>query len=386
MIIVKKSCVIPTYWGPIDEGEEIIFDHPTPLGTEGTLGRLIENLLGYEAIRIGDIPVIIVGVSNKKSLREDCEKELERLLKPYENQLDLRLYAYKKLDKIKQKLSQLSVDSELIEPESYSQIRNLCLYAALESGADVGIFLDDDEILIDDNFFQLATDGLYKRADDNGIIMAKAGYYEQERPSYRNFWELKWWPKDVSFNEAFDRLMDKRSRYKPSMVGLGGNMVMTKEVMKDICFDPLVNRGEDMDYVLNARFRGYRFYFDNQLRIKHLPPEKKTPMWKKAREDIYRFLFMRDKYNSHKNLEYFQKVAHEEMQPYPGIFLEEDLEERIFEHNKQLGLKYLRENDQKGFDECMENSKIPFVYQRRENAALLYYNQLKHWEQITATL
>ena len=381
---MKKCCVIPTYWGPIDEGEEIVFDHPTPLGTKGTLGRLIENLLEFEAIRKREIPVIIVGVANKKSLSEVCESELDKILSPFEDQLDLRIYSYKRLEDIKRKLINRSINPQLIEPVSYSQIRNLCLYAALESGADTGIFLDDDEILIDKDFFQLAIDGLYERANDNGIIMAKAGYYEQERPSYRNFWELKWWPKDISFNRAFDNLMDKKSRFKPSMVGLGGNMVMTKEVMKAICFDPLVNRGEDMDYVLNARFQGYRFYFDNQLRIKHLPPEKKTPLWKKAREDIYRFLFMRDKYNSHKGFEHFQKVAHEELQPYPGIFLEDDLEERIFEHNKQLGLKYLADNDQTGFTECMENCRIPFVYEKRENAALLYYNQLKDWQNLTA--
>jgi len=178
--MMKKCCVIPTYWGPIDEGEEIVFDHPTPLGTPGTLSRLVENLLGYEAVRSGDIPVIIVGVSNKKSLREACEKELERVLTPYENKLDIRLYAYQKLDEIKKNMSQDSINPYLIEPDSYSQIRNLCLYAALKSGADAGIFLDDDEILMDDDFFQLATDGLYKRAEDNGVIMAKAGYYEQE--------------------------------------------------------------------------------------------------------------------------------------------------------------------------------------------------------------
>ncbi len=380
---MKISCVIPTYWGPIDEGEEIVFDHPTPLGTQGTLTRLLENLLEYKEINTKEIPVVIVGISNTKSLRERCEKGLENALKAYSDKMDIRLYSYKKLGMIKKEFVHNGIDSSLIEPESYSQIRNICLYAALESGADAGIFLDDDEILLDQDFFTLATDGLYKRSDDNGVIMAKAGYYEQERPSYRNFWELKWWPKDISFNRAFEKLMDKKNRFKPSMVALGGNMVMTREVMKEICFDPLVNRGEDMDYVLNARFRGYRFYFDNQLRIKHLPPEKKTPVWKKAREDIYRFLYMRDKYRSHQNFDHFQKVAYEELQPYPGIFLGEDLEERIFEHNKQLGMKYLVENDEKGFYECMENCKIPFVYQKRENAAFLYYNHLKNWQKIT---
>ncbi len=380
---MKKCVVVPTYWGPINAGEEIVFDHPTALNDKGTLKTLLDNLLTFEEIRNGKIPVRIVGVANKRDIRAEVEIILEKYIQPYEHQMAIELYSYKKLSERYAALEAKGIKKELLEPDSYSQIRNICLLAALETGSDIGIFLDDDEILIDENFFELASDGIYEHADDNGIIYGKVGYYEQDRPSYKNFWELKHWPKDISFNETFEMLMDPKSRFKPSMVGLGGNMVITKEMMKSICFDPLVNRGEDMDYVLDARFRGYRFYFDNKLRIKHLPPEKKTPMWKKSREDIYRFLFMRDKYNSSATFDKFQKVDYREMLPYPGVFLADDLEDRIFEHNKQLGLKHLSENDKRGFEECMENAKIPFVYEKRKDASELYYKCLEEWWKIT---
>ncbi len=383
---MKKCVVIPTYWGPIDDNEEIVFDHPTPLEGKGTLERTLQNLSQYEAVRKGTIPVRIVGVANKRAIRDEAEKILSDYINPFGNQMDIKLCSYGWLDRKREQPGDEALSFNLLSPESYSQIRNICLLAALETGADIGIFLDDDEILIDDDFFDIAQQGIYERAHDNGLILAKAGYYEQERPSYRNFWELKWWPKDVSFNTAFERLMRKTPRFKPSMVGLGGNMVITHEVMKEICFDPLVNRGEDMDYVLNARFRGFRFYFDPRLRIKHLPPEKKTPHWKKAREDIYRFLFMRDKYNSHWHFDAFQKIPEEELMPYPGVFLKDDLEERIYQHNNQLSLKYLAENDKEGFEKCMENCRIPFVYEKREDASQMYYDRLIEWGQLLKRL
>ncbi len=378
---MKKCIVIPTYWGPINENEEIVFDHPTSLNSEGTLKRLLKNLLGFEEVKNRKIQVRIVGVSNRSDLNDEVEKKLIDQIKSFEEDMDIFLYSYSWLDSFKKNISEDLF--ELINPVSYSQVRNLCLVSAIETEADIAIFLDDDEILIDEDYFDIAEEGIFENALDNGTILGKVGWYDQERPDFRSFWELKWWPKNKTFNEAFDKLMKKKPRFKPSLVGLGGNMVMTRALMKNICFDPKVNRGEDMDYVLNARFKGYRFYFDPELRIKHLPPEKKTPQWKKAREDIYRFLFMRDKYKNHFDLNEFQKVTMEELDPYPGTFLRDDLEERIFQHNKALGLKYLSEKDKEGFDECMENTKIPFVYKRNKNASRDYLLILKKWKELT---
>ena len=45
----------------------------------------------------------------------------------------------------------------------------------------------------------------------------------------------------------------------------------------------------------------------------------------------------------------------EELDPYPGEFLKDDLEERIFRSNQMLAIDYLHQGDQKGALECMNN-------------------------------
>ncbi|MDK2951856.1 MAG: hypothetical protein PWQ77_1521 [Kosmotogales bacterium] len=378
---MKKCVIVPTYWGSIDGKEEIVFDHPTDLNSEGTLKRLLKNLSSFEEIKNREISVKIVGISNRNDTNKKVECILEEQIKSFEDRIDISLYSYSQLESFRKEIYPDLF--ELINPMSYSQIRNLCLYVALKNKVDIGIFLDDDEILIDNDYFKIAEEGMFENTADNGTILGKAGWYDQEKSDFEKFWELKWWPKDEKMNETFDRLMDKKSRFKPTLMGLGGNMVISKVLMKNVCFDPKVNRGEDIDYVLNARFKGYRFYFDPELRIRHLPPDKETPLWRKTREDVYRFLYMRDKFESHFSVDEFQKVSVKELEPYPGIFLKEDLEERIFQHNRALSLKYLSENDKRGFEECMKSSEIPFYYIKNENAANDYLSVIKKWERLT---
>jgi len=357
------------------------------LNGEGTLAKLLDNLLEFDEIKKGEIPVRVVGVSNRRDLRDEVEKLLESYLKDYFNRMELKLCSYSWLNCLKLKLNKKGVnDFSPIEPSNYSKVRNLCLLAALETGSDLGVFLDDDELLIDKSYFEKSEEGIYSVAEDNGTILGKAGYYKQNRPNYANFWEIKWWPKDVSFNKAFERLMSGKPRFKATMVALGGNMVISREVMQNVCFDPCVNRGEDMDYVFNARMLGYRFYFDSKLFVKHCPPKKKTPHWKKAREDIYRFLYLREKFRRHLQDERVQKVAFEEFLPYPGIFMQDDLEDRIIEHSKMMAMKYLSEGDKKGFENCMENAKIPYVYQKREDIISELIETITLWKGITQNI
>ena len=379
---MKKCVIIPTYWGPIDGTGEIIFDHPTPLGTEGTLKRLLENLLEFDEIRRGDIKVRIVGVANKRSLRERVENYLRNYIKDYETKMDIKLLSYEWLQNL---LERLGPESEhLLDPVGYPQVRNMCLIAALETGSDIGIFLDDDELIVTSNFFKRAEENMLEKAPDEGIIHGKVGYYEQDRPSYARFWELKWWPKDLSFNQAFSNFMNSSFRFKATLIGLGGLMIISRELMKKVCFDPEIKRGEDMDYVFNARLFGYRFYFDKELFIKHLPPDIKTPEWLKARQDILRFLYIRDKYESHFKVDNLQKVALEELLPYPGVFMGDDLEDRIIEYSRMMALKYLSEGDQKGFRECMENAKIPFMHIKKAESAKKYLENVMIWRKITS--
>ncbi|WP_290646408.1 hypothetical protein [Kosmotoga sp.] len=348
---------------------------------------MLDNLLEFEEIKRGEIPVRIIGIANRKDLRDKVEDLLESYLKEYSNKMELKLCSYSWLNNLKKKLGEREIDNFFpIEPDSYSQIRNLCLLAALETKSDIGIFLDDDELLTDKDYFNKSEEGMYSLAEDNGTILGKAGYYKQDRQNYSRFWELKWWPKDVSFNETFERLIREKPRFKATMVALGGNMVISKDVMKSVCFDPYVNRGEDMDYVFNARMLGYRFYFDPELFIEHYPPEKKTPDWKKAREDIYRFLYLREKYRGHLQSEKVQKIAFEEFLPYPGIFMRDDLEDRIIEHSRMMAMRYLSENDKEAFNACMENAKIPFLYKKNADIINDFLKTTNSWREITQNI
>ncbi len=40
---------------------------------------------------------------------------------------------------------------------------------------------------------------------------------------------------------------------------------------------------------------GFSFFLDNTLSIKHLPVPKSHPQWMRFREDIYRFVYQREK-------------------------------------------------------------------------------------------
>ncbi|MFO7881304.1 MAG: hypothetical protein R6U52_02050 [Kosmotogaceae bacterium] len=332
----------------------------------------------------GEITIKIVAVANKQKLQDKVESHLIKYVEPYKNKINIEVNSYSWISNIKQKIIDRGIeDLSLIDPDCYSNVRNLCLLSVLDSGCDLGIFLDDDELIEDDSFFKIAGEDILNKANDNGIIFGKAGHYIQDRPSYSRFWELKWWPKDATFNKTFEKLKKENPRYKATMVALGGNMVLNKELIKNICFDPLISRGEDMDYVFNARLLGYRIYFDPQLHITHYPPSKKTPDWKKAREDIYRFLYLRKKYQDHLNSNEVHKIAFDEFMPYPGVFMKDDLEERISEHNKLLALKYLSENDKFGFDMCMENAKIPYTHSFSENSIEKLKDTLEKWQQIT---
>jgi hypothetical protein len=101
---------------------------------------------------------------------------------------------------------------------------------------------------------------------------------------------------------------------------LGGNLVLTKGLFEKIPFDPLVHRGEDIDYLINARIAGFNVLFDKHLKIKHLPQERTISYRKdELKGDIERFLYEREKVKGHEGLN---------LQPYPGYFLRGDMESK----------------------------------------------------------
>ena len=99
-------------------------------------------------------------------------------------------------------------------------------------------------------------------------------------------------------NRAFSMTIAAEPRLKVTSFAFGGNLVVHRKLFSDVPFDPLIPRGEDIDFLINARMFGRRTYLDNRLSIKHLPPPKTFPTWRRVREDILRFIFEKKKLDS----------------------------------------------------------------------------------------
>lgn len=386
---MKIAVVIPTYWGELNGNEEVIFDHPTPLYTEGTLGRLLENLATFEEMK--DIPVYIIGISNKEKLRDSVENYLEKYLEPYKEKLNVEIYSNSFLKECINKLGDKKSLSYLFDFKGYSQVRNFSLIPVIMNDIDIAIFLDDDEIIEDRDYFKKAIE--YINEDTKyGKVQGKAGYYITGN-TYKlstgkvPTWQYGRWNKAKYMNEAFKKLIETDERLLPTAIALGGNMILSKEIMREICYDVHVHRGEDMDYLFNARIFNYTILFDNELKITHLPPKNGSLEWKRARADFYRFKYIRSKLKAlskHKDL---KQISIEEMMPYPGIFVQDDFEERAKDYTILLGMHYLSKGDIENYNKTMENIKVIYSSDKEGYDPILEYKQQRQdWKTLISIL
>jgi len=81
---------------------------------------------------------------------------------------------------------------------------------------------------------------------------------------------------------------------------------------------PAITRGEDIDYLINARIAKQFFHFDPKLNITHLPPRQfESPQYAKMRQDVIRFIYEQEKLRLH-------NLSPDEFLPYPGALLGDD--------------------------------------------------------------
>jgi CRP-like cAMP-binding protein len=252
----------------------------------------------------------------------------------------------------------------------YSNIRNLCLFIPYILDADIAILIDDDEVFEDADFIDKAKEFVGRKFYGN-TVDGVAGYYLNEDNEYYDKVDIvpwmTYWDRFGGKREAFDKIIGSEPRLKQTPFAFGGAMVIHRNLMRIVPFDPKVTRGEDTDYVINSRIFGFNFYLDNQLAIKHLPPPKSHPVWKRFREDIYRFLYNKSKFDNQKEITNLHLIKPEDFDPYPGQFLKPDLGDKIFKTNIILALDYLANNK---VEECKETIK---------NIYLARYEAIPHY-------
>ena len=361
---MRLAVVIPTYWGrPRAEGwkpGDAVYDHPTPLDEEGTLARTLESL---KRLQGPEYTLVILAVPTTDEIAEAVEQKVREIVQRARPAVPTVVFGPSDLARMMPRL-QAAVPvafQDLLQLRGYSPVRNLCLFVPHVLGAEAAVLVDDDEVVEDPEFLQKAV-ALLGREYQGVPVYAVAGYYLNADGSWRvdrpyRPWR-RYWDKFDRMNEAFERFIGEPPRYKITPFVFGGNMAVHKHLMMRVPFDPAVPRGEDMDFLINARIFGYAFFLDRELAIKHLPPPKPHPLWRQLREDVYRFVRERAKLRALSRYPHLFPVRPEDLDPYPGAFLKDDLEEKVIRSHTLLAQEYLAEGKAEDARETLKTLEL----------------------------
>ncbi|HEX6508930.1 MAG TPA: hypothetical protein VF221_14980, partial [Chloroflexota bacterium] len=347
-MLPSTSIVVPTYWtreGGERRPGDAVYDHPTPVGTPGTLGALLESLDRLDTSQF--FLVLLVAVTADDAAA-GAERSVRELVGRHPGLRSL-VFGPSQFAWLHQWLSDNDLDdaASFLALRAYPKIRNLQLVLPLALGASSIVALDDDEIVTDPNFLSKAVEPLGKPVN-GGRVDGLSGHYEQDDGSIF----LKVDPAKASSSNLFDRkatimnaateMLERESgNLVPTPVCFGGNMEFTAELAASVGFDPGITRGEDIDYLINARMEGRKFFLRKDLRILHCPPaggSYKDANISKLEQDVIRFLYEREKLHASQENAALHPVTPDELMPYPGEFLQADLETQACEALEKAGL------------------------------------------------
>ena len=330
------TVVVPTYWtwpqdrpsGPI----EAVFDHPTPLDGVGTLPRLLDSLSQMDG---PPFSVLILTATVHPNLEAAAQQQVAEIIAPFRERFPTAQSAASDLAVVHERMVELGLGdlAPLFSLNSYPGVRNCQLLIPHALGTEVIVALDDDEVVRPD-YLTTALDFVGQGHQGEPILGLGGPYLDSsgskllpEGPATGNIFL----DKSAIMNAGTRDLEAKPDRLVQTPVALGGNMVFHRDLFTQVSFDPFITRGEDIDYLINATLRGFRFWFDKQLVITHLPPEAShgSPAWGKLRQDVLRFIYEREKLH-------IARTDPSQFDPYPGRFLREDVDTQAIEALRTL--------------------------------------------------
>jgi hypothetical protein len=317
------TIVIPTYWTwpTVDRtGLDVAsYDHPTPLGGDSTLPRLLDDLCMQ---RFKSFNVMILTGLSHPDLGQAVSAHMSQLLAPYRSRLDIFSFDGPAWTRLKSVMENEMLPTIGFHLGSYSGIRNLQLLIPHVWGAKVIIALDDDE-RVEPDYLDKALVHIGKNVNSHRVLGLAGPYLQADGSAYLNLPALSgniFVDKGYYINKAMSGLMSAKESPVMSPLALGGNMIFHHDCFTRVPFDPGITRGEDIDYLINARLHGIEWWFDANLTILHLPPKHyETPLYRRMREDVFRFIYEQEKLH----LFGFNEPAW--LEPYPGAFLKENL-------------------------------------------------------------
>ena len=332
---MNPAVIIPTFHtAPTKRGASKpsnLYDHPTPLNEQGTLGRCLNSL--QQVRGLGQVIILVVA---EGGVEDEAAKKVQNIANQFP-QMHTLVIGRAEAEIVQQRLDQLGFggQQEAIGLTGYSAIRNLGLVVAQVLGFDSVVFIDDDET----------------KLTKKGIpILAKSGFYFNDEGTYysksQNRWYNHFWQQGRAFNNWISKAMSGPRLSRSNHV-CGGCLALHRETYRRLSFDPWILRGEDLDYLLNLRMYGSDIWFDNQWSLTHRPPRDRHEGHRFYR-DIFRWVYEYYKIEFSRAQIDLLQIKPSSLMPYPGPFLEPGITKRI---KRTAFLRSLARPDKKRYRE-----------------------------------
>lgn len=328
---MEPVVIIPTFWTrpkskrgrtatAVDDLASV-YDHPTPIDSDGTLPDCLRSLQKVKGLG----RVVIIAAVTDESIAHRAEDKVREIVDDFPD-IDAFVFGPAELGSLHRRLEQLEF-ADMIEGvtlRGYGAVRNVGLMAAAVLGYESVVFVDDDEIVTSADFLSTAMYGLGAKFEDGTPLLAKTGYYTDAQGRWQRNDEAHWtdmfWRQRDGFNEALS-VVSKPPRVQPTSLAFGGCLALHRDMFANVSFDPWVLRGEDIDYVINARMHGGGVYLDEDWTVVHQPPEPVSEAIR-FRQDVYRFVYEHRKIEFAKSQVDLRQVTPKSMMPYPGQFID----------------------------------------------------------------
>lgn len=315
--------MIPTFWTGRRSrlGKRVldVYDHPTSIDGDSTLPECLRSLARLQGVD----KVVIISAATEPGIEHEAEDRVREIVADFP-QLDALVFGVAEIGSLHRRLEQLEFADMIpgVTLHGYGAVRNVGFITGAVLGCDSVLFVDDDQVVVDSDFLARAEDGLGERIDGKRIL-AKSGYYVDEEGRHQvhaaPHWSNTFWRLNEAYNQALS-IVDAPPRLRPSPIAFGGCMVVHRDMYSAVSFDPWVARGEDVDYVINARMHGGDVFLDGEWRVVHRPPDSPSGALR-FRQDVYRFIYEHRKLEFAKSQVDLRPVTPEALAPFPGEFV-----------------------------------------------------------------
>ena len=325
--------VIPTYWSAADRapgvGERGAYDYTTPI--DKPVPELQTCLESLERVR-GVLRVVVLVVAEPEIARR-ARGRVDAICRAHPA-LNPLVVGEAEAACVRKAVGRTAdhVPSETVALRGYGAIRNMGLAVSAAFGHDVVVFLDDDVVVTDEDFLIDGVYGLGALTRQDLLIAAKSGYFVDEagspyaRPS--DEWSERYWTKAADFNKVMERAQSA-TRITRSNHMFGGCCALHAAAYTKVPFDPYLTRGEDLDYVLDLRARGFDVWFDNAWSVSMRKPTEMLSKPALFMQDTYRWLYEYRKLEAMNSRRDLRTITQESLMPYPAPWLFPEVRDRV---------------------------------------------------------